>query len=150
MSDPTPPQGTRADRPPLDVQHTMALFALLGRAGATDVELGWLNDEKPWRYWARARFKGTAVISEDHAGGDFALEGLARRVIHQGRCVKCGRKVSYPHLSPGYCARILVRIAADVLEYMPLCELKLIDRVEVPGPEPSQPDLEESEAPHAG
>lgn len=130
---------------PLDLQHVAALFDQLGRSGATDVEVGWLSDERPWRYWARARWNGHAVISEDHAGADLALLGVARQVIHRGRCQRCHRKISFPHLSPGYCSRVLVRDAPGSLAYVPLCELRLIDRVTVQGPEPELPDLEGEE-----
>jgi hypothetical protein len=123
-----------------------ALVGLLGRSGATETEIGYLEDEAPERWWARARYQGRQVITEDHAGPSFALFDLATQVVHRGRCRRCARKLSFPHLSPGYCSRVLIREGVGVVDYVPLCEVKLIDRVEVPGPEPEADDLEDPAA----
>lgn len=108
------------ERPPLDVQVTLAIIDLIGRSGATDVEMGFLSDDEPYLAWAKANFRGHRIYAENHANMDFALMDVARRVVHVGQCVDCGRTISFPHLTPGHCGRVLVM--RDMLTYEKLCD----------------------------
>lgn len=111
------------DRPiPLDIQHTQALADLIGHTGADEVEFGWLNDSPPWQVWAKALFGGRRIYAEHHANVDFALFQVAREVVHGGLCVRCGRKVSFPHATRNACGRFLVYREPGGLLYVRKCD----------------------------
>ena len=60
---------------PLDTDELLAAVDLVGRAGASQFEIGWLNDEDDPAYaergaewWAKATYQGTRLIVEGFAG----------------------------------------------------------------------------------
>ncbi len=111
------------EAPPLDVQRSIALFGLIAHTGASDIELGYMNDEKPYEWWAKANWNGHRVISEGHLGADDALDEIAKQVIHNGTCTKCDRKVTFGYIAPGKCSRVLVMPEGGQLEFQRLCDL---------------------------
>lgn len=70
-----------------------ALFAaadLVGRTGAKEFQLGYLNDEPPHQWYAYASYKGARISVDDCAGPIEAAEALARKLLTGGKCTKCG------------------------------------------------------------
>ncbi len=110
-------------QPPLDIQRTVALFGLLSHTGAKDIEIGYLNEEKPYDWWAKANWDGHRVYSEGHLGADDALDEVAKQVVHGGQCVKCKRKVTFGFIAPGRCSRVLVMPVDEDLEFQRLCDI---------------------------
>lgn len=109
---------------PLDIQRTVALFDLLSHTGATDIEIGYLNDEKPYEWWAKANYNGHRVYSADaHLGADDALDDVAKQVVHGGKCVNCKRKVTFGFITPGKCSRVLVMPEDKDLQFQRLCDI---------------------------
>jgi hypothetical protein len=81
----------------LDEDRMLAAVEVIGRAGATNFEVGYLDDEVPSemaRWWASAKWRGTKVLVEDETGPDVAAEALAFKVIVPGQCVHCGRTIT--------------------------------------------------------
>lgn len=79
--------------PPHDVDRLVAAVDLVGRSGATNFELGWLDDDVPVedaRWWAKAQYRGARLTVEDHAGPVEAAEALACRILDGGTCTHCG------------------------------------------------------------
>lgn len=101
----------------LDEDALVAAVELLGRAGASDIELGHLyDDEEPppgWppgapvpaaacEWYVHARWKGARLTVDGYADPITAAEALARRVLDGARCVKCGREIRLDS-TPGGC-----------------------------------------------
>lgn len=81
----------------IDDQAVAAAVALVGRTGAADLEIGYLDDDVPSevaRWYAKARYGGQIVTVEDQAGPLEAVEGLAFRLIDGGICTRCNRQIS--------------------------------------------------------
>lgn len=80
----------------LDEDAVHAAADLVGRAGATRLEVGWLHDGVPVEdaaWYASAHYRGTRVIEENYPGPVEALTALARRLLTGAMC-RCGRLVS--------------------------------------------------------
>ncbi len=78
--------------PSLDEDAMMAAFDLVGRAGATSLEVGWLHDGVPVEdaaWYATAKYRGARVTEENHRGPDAAVEALAVRLLTGAMC-RCG------------------------------------------------------------
>lgn len=77
-------------------RHVLALTHLADRAGARDLEVGYLHDDVPIEeaaWWARVGYQGAHLTSENHASpGDAAL-GLATKIIEGSLC-RCRRRAS--------------------------------------------------------
>jgi hypothetical protein len=87
---------------------TMAAADLVGRTGATELQVGYLHDDVPVTeaaWFAHAQYKGARVTVEDQPGPAEALDGLARRLLDGGRCVRCGRPIGLDDEDgrPGLC-----------------------------------------------
>lgn len=79
--------------PLIDEDALIAAVDLVGRSGARQFEAGYLDDDVPSaeaRWWASARYKGTRIQVDEHAGPVEAAEALARRILHGGTCQHCG------------------------------------------------------------
>lgn len=83
-----------------DEDALVACVDLVGRTGATQFEIGYLNEEDDpafakhgARWWAHAKYRGNRIIVEDHAGPVEAADALARRLLTGAKC-KCGKLVS--------------------------------------------------------
>lgn len=112
---------------PLDVQHATALIDQIGQTGADNLEVGWLDDHAPYRYYAKVNYQGQRIISDNHPAADFALMGVARKILHGGLCTGCKRTITFPHLKPGHCSRVLVQAhEGDVMVYKRLCTMTLL------------------------
>lgn len=74
----------------LDEDALMAAADLVGRTGAKEFQIGYLNDDPPHQWYAHASYKGTRITEDDHKGPIEAAEALARRLLTGGKCTKCG------------------------------------------------------------
>lgn len=82
--------------PTLDEDALLAAVELVGRSGATDFEVGYLDDNVPAdeaRWWAKAQYRGARLQVENHRGPAEAAEALARRVLQGGQCTHCGGRI---------------------------------------------------------
>lgn len=84
----------------LDEDAVVAAVDLVGRAGAREFEIGYLNDEEDDafavdgpQWYAHAQYRGARIIEEGHAGPTEAAEGLARQLLTGAKC-RCGRLVA--------------------------------------------------------
>lgn len=83
-------------RPVLDDDAVIATADLIGRAGATSFQIGYLHDDVPVAeagWYAHAQYRGARLIVEDQPGPTEAAEALARRILTGAKC-RCGRLVA--------------------------------------------------------
>ena len=73
----------------LDEDALFAAVDLVGRTGAKEFQVGYLNDDPPHQWYAHARYKGIRITEDDHKGPIEAAEALARRLLSGGKCTKC-------------------------------------------------------------
>jgi hypothetical protein len=74
----------------------IACAGLVGRAGATDFEIGYLHDDVPVEeagWYAAARWRGTRITADDHKSPTLAAIALAERLLRSASC-RCGRLVA--------------------------------------------------------
>lgn len=74
----------------------MACVDLVGRAGASEFDLGYLHDDVPIDkagWYASAKYRGARIIAENRPSPVDAAYGLAVKLLTGARC-KCGRIVS--------------------------------------------------------
>lgn len=77
----------------MDEDALIACADLVGRTGATEFQIGWLNDDPPHQWFAHAQFRGARIGVEDHAGPIEAADALCRRLLTCARC-RCGKLVA--------------------------------------------------------
>lgn len=80
----------------VDTLAVMAHADLVGRTGATELQIGYLHDGVPTEqadWWATARYRGAKVTVEHHIGPVEAVEALARRLLTGGRCTACNETI---------------------------------------------------------
>lgn len=83
----------------LDVDAVVAVADLVGRSGAKDFEIGWLNDEDDPAYaergaewWCKAQYRGKRLSVEGFVRPDDAATALAVELLRGAKC-RCGRLV---------------------------------------------------------
>ena len=67
---------------------------LVGRTGASEFQIGYLNDEPPHQWYAHATYKGTRITEDGHKGPVEAADALCRRLLTGARCQHCGGLVA--------------------------------------------------------
>ena len=81
----------------LDLDAVTACADLCARSGATDFEVGYLEDDVPLekaRWYAQTSYRGARIFVDEKASPDEACDALARRILAGGQCTRCGRKVA--------------------------------------------------------
>lgn len=81
----------------IDDDALVAAVDLVGRAGAHQFEVGYLNDGVPVAeadWYAHAQYQGRRIIVEHHTGPVEAAEALALRVLTGAKCGHCGALVA--------------------------------------------------------
>lgn len=82
---------------PIDDVAIIAAADLVGRSGARNLEIGYLDDDVPAeqaRWYAHAQYRGARITAEDHTSPAAAAEALAQQVLEGGRCTHCGGLVA--------------------------------------------------------
>jgi hypothetical protein len=80
-----------------------ACFHLADRAGAKDVEIGYLHDDVPTEqagWYAQAAYQGARIITGDHASPTNAALALAQRLLTGATC-RCRQPVTLTDDQPG-------------------------------------------------
>lgn len=78
----------------IDQDAITACADLVGRTGAKEFQIGYLNDEPPHKWYAHAQWKGARIGVEDHAGPVEAADALCRRLLTGAKCTGCGGLVA--------------------------------------------------------
>jgi hypothetical protein len=81
----------------VDDDAVIAAADLVGRSGATGLEIGYLHDGVPVDqadWYAHAQYRGARITVEHHPGPVAAAEALARRILEGGKCAHCGGLVA--------------------------------------------------------
>lgn len=76
----------------LDDDAIIAAADLVGRAGARQLEIGYLHEDVPSDqagWYAHAQYRGARITAEDHPGPVEAVEALARRLLTGAQCTHC-------------------------------------------------------------
>lgn len=76
-----------------DKDRVMACADLVGRSGARQFEIGFLNDSPPHAWYAHAMFRGARLQVENHDGPAQAAQALAEKILTGAKC-RCGRLVA--------------------------------------------------------
>lgn len=74
----------------------IACFDLVGRAGATEMQIGYLHDDVPMEeagWYAHAQYRGARIAVEDHRSPSGAALALAERMLRGAVC-RCRRAVT--------------------------------------------------------
>jgi len=70
-----------------------AALDLVGRSGASSIEVGYLHDDVPVEqagWYCQCTYRGARLIAENQRGPVEATEALARRVLDGATCRRCG------------------------------------------------------------
>jgi hypothetical protein len=70
----------------------IAATELVGRTGATGLEIAYLHDDVPSEeagWYAAVQYKGSRILVEDHVGPVQALDALVERLLTGARCHHC-------------------------------------------------------------
>ncbi len=79
-----------------DEDALIASVEALGRAGAKEFNVGYLDDGVPIhkaRWWAYVQYRGARIQVDEHTGPVEAAEALVKRVLHGAKCTGCGKLV---------------------------------------------------------
>lgn len=97
-----------------DVDAVIAAADLAGRAGGSDFQVGYLNDEDDPAYavvgpqwYAYVQYRGARLTSEGHPGPAEAADGLARKMLTGARC-RCGSLVALSDFGAEFVAGTMV------------------------------------------
>lgn len=74
----------------------VACADLVGRAGASGFQIGYLHDDVPLEqagWYAYAQYRGVRITVEDRRSPSEAALALAERLLHGADC-KCGQRVT--------------------------------------------------------
>lgn len=80
-----------------------ACIDLVGRCGASGLQIGHLHDDAPVAeagWYAYAQYRGARITVEDHQSPTLAALALAQRLL-QGAACRCGETVSLSDDRPG-------------------------------------------------
>ena len=82
---------------PGDDFEMLAAVELVQRSGATEFEVGYL-DENPAnpRWWAKAQYRGARLQVDEHRTPSAAADALAARILEGGTCTTCQLTVTTP------------------------------------------------------
>lgn len=80
-----------------DQNQVIACADLVGRTGAREFQIGFLNDSPPHAWYAHAMFRGARLQVENQDGPAQAAMALAVKILTGAKC-RCGRLVA---LRPG-------------------------------------------------
>jgi hypothetical protein len=81
----------------IDEDVVTAAVDLVGRSGATSLQVGYLHDDVPTDeagWYAHAQYRGARIIAENHRGPVEACEALARRLLTGAKCAHCSGLVA--------------------------------------------------------
>lgn len=78
---------------PRDRDQVLACADLVGRAGARQFEIGFLNETAPHRWYAHAMYRGARIQVENHDGPADAAMELAEKLLTGAKC-RCGALVA--------------------------------------------------------
>lgn len=81
----------------------LACADLVGRAGASEFEIGHLHDDVPVEeagWYAHAQYQGARIIVDDHRSPTGAALALAERLLSGATC-RCGEPVTLSDRQPG-------------------------------------------------
>jgi hypothetical protein len=90
----------------VDVDALNAALDLVGRTGAHQLDIGYLNDDVPIDqadWYATATWRGAKLIVEHRTGPVEAAEALARKLINGATCTHCSRVMSLSGDRAGVC-----------------------------------------------
>lgn len=76
---------------------------LVGRAGASGFEIGYVHDDVPVedaQWYAYASYQGARLMAQDHRSPSAAALALAERLLSGAIC-RCRRPVSLSEVAPG-------------------------------------------------
>lgn len=92
--------GRTGENHPVDEDLLLATVDLVGRSGAKNFEIGWLNDPGEPAYekhgpqwWIKAQYKGARLITENHPGPNEACDAFGVQILTGAKC-KCGKLVA--------------------------------------------------------
>lgn len=80
-----------------DEDALIAAVELVGRAGATGFQVGYLHDDVPAEeagWYAHAQYRGHRVTVEDRKSPTEAAEALALEILTGAKCTHCGGLVA--------------------------------------------------------
>ena len=80
--------------PDMDLPAIVAAVGVVGRSGAAQFEIGWLDDSYPHRWWASAKYQGRRITGEHPSKPDIAVDRLVHKMLHGGLCVHCGDRIN--------------------------------------------------------
>ncbi len=90
-------EGLTGGLSPGDRDRVIACADLVGRSGAREFQIGFLNDSPPHAWYAHAMFRGARLQVENQDGPAQAAMALAVKILTGAKC-RCGRLVA---LKPG-------------------------------------------------
>lgn len=80
--------------PAFDSDALKATVDLIGRSGATAIEIGYDDDDpENVRWHVQATYRGARLIRDGYPDPVGAAEALARRVLKGARCRRCGKRI---------------------------------------------------------
>lgn len=66
----------------------------IGKTGAKSLEIGYLDDDPPSRWYATALYQGTKVTCDEQPDPVAAILGLYAMLAAGGQCTACGRTIA--------------------------------------------------------
>lgn len=81
----------------------VACADLVGRAGASAFEIGYLHDDVPVEeasWYASASYRGARIVAEEHRSPTTAAMDLAERILRGAMC-RCRKPVTLSDARPG-------------------------------------------------